>query len=129
MKAKFIFSRIAIGFGLILGALSLEYVFAKGSTSASGPVAPTPANTQGIDAADQAMNTADANLTAKIRKQLVDSNMSQAAKNITIVSTDGHVTLSGKVNSSKEKRTIESAVAQLSGAKNYTSYLEINPSN
>ena len=55
----------------------------------------------------QKMNAADRQLTASIRKQIMqDKSLSTYAHNIKIISQNGEVTLKGPVKSEDEKRTI-----------------------
>ena len=56
---------------------------------------------------DQGNSRADVNMTAKIRKGIVDGkDMSVNAKNVKIITNNGMVTLRGPVNSTEEKRLI-----------------------
>ena len=66
---------------------------------------------------DQNENQADINITADIRKQVVDSKMSVAAENVKIITQDGMVTLRGPVDTEQEKQSIEAIAKKVSGRK------------
>ena len=56
---------------------------------------------------DQGNSQADINTTVQIRKEIMaGENMSTNAKNVKIITLDGHVTLRGAVNSEEEKKNI-----------------------
>lgn len=74
---------------------------------------------------DQNENQTDVRITADIRKQIVDTKMSVDAQNVKIITQDGKVTLRGPVKSDEEKRTIEKVAADVAGAGNVDSQLEI----
>lgn len=57
---------------------------------------------------NQGNSKEDINTTAQIRKGIIATeNMSTNAKNVKIITLDGHVTLRGAVNSEQEKKLIE----------------------
>src|SRR5689334_10807639 len=57
---------------------------------------------------DQKENQADVNLTAKIRRQVLEvKDLSVDARNAKIVTSDGKVTLRGPVKSVEERDTLE----------------------
>jgi osmotically-inducible protein OsmY len=69
-----------------------------------------------VTADQQKMNTADRELTKKIRKAVIaDKSLSTYAHNVKIVSQDGIVTLKGPVHSDAEKATIEAKAAEMAG--------------
>jgi osmotically-inducible protein OsmY len=71
--------------------------------------ASTPTNTTSaaaVTAQDQSTDPADAELTRKIRHEVMDLNVSTEAKNVTIVTNGGKVTISGQVPSAKERAAI-----------------------
>jgi osmotically-inducible protein OsmY len=74
---------------------------------------------------DQNENSADVDLTAKIRQQVVDANLSLNAQNIKIITQNGRVTLRGPVQSEDEKTKIGELAAALAGAGNVDNQLEI----
>src|ERR1051325_8304845 len=55
---------------------------------------------------DQNENQADIDITANIRKRVVDTKMSVNAQNVKIITQDGKVTLRGPVKSEDEKTQI-----------------------
>src|SRR6185503_16114914 len=69
---------------------------------------------------DQNENQADIDVTAKIRKQVVDTKMSINAQN-------GQVTLRGPVKSEEEKKRVEEIAHSVAGADKVVSQLEVEP--
>lgn len=78
---------------------------------------------------DQNENQRDIDLTANIRRRIVDSQKSVDARNIKIITQDGRVTLRGPVNSTDEKQAIEAIAKEVAGATNVDSHLEVGPKN
>ena len=76
---------------------------------------------------DQNENQKDIDVTANIRKQVVDSKLSVNAQNVKIITQDGKVTLRGPVRSAEEKQQIEQIAGGIAGAGNVDSQLEIQP--
>ena len=75
---------------------------------------------------DQANNSADIDITAKIRSAIVDdSAMSTNARNIKIITQNGEVTLRGVVDSQAEKDSIESKARGVAGVTRIDNQLEI----
>ena len=74
---------------------------------------------------DQNENQADVNVTANIRKKVVDTKMSVDAQNVKIITQDGRVTLRGPVKSVDEKERIEGFAHAVAGADKVDSQLEI----
>ena len=74
---------------------------------------------------DQNENQADIDITAKIRKQVVDTEMSINAQNVKIITQDGRVTLRGPVDSADEKAKIEEIAHSVAGADRVDSQLEV----
>jgi hyperosmotically inducible protein len=76
----------------------------------------------------QSNQTADLNITAQIRKNLIaDKALSVYGHNIKIVTVNGAVTLNGVVRSANEKASIESQAQQVAGANSVVSQLKIAP--
>ena len=75
---------------------------------------------------DQKENKADIAITADIRKQVVDSNMSVNAHNVKIVTQDGKVTLRGPVKTAAEKTKIEEIARAVAGDTNVDDQLDVN---
>jgi len=75
---------------------------------------------------DQSESAADRTLTQRIRQAVVaDELLSTAAKNITIITLNGIVTLWGPVNSLQEKESIEAKAQHIAGANNVDNQLEL----
>jgi osmotically-inducible protein OsmY len=74
---------------------------------------------------DQGNNAQDLQITADIRKRVVDTNMSTSAHNVNIITLNGKVTLKGSVASLKEKETIEEIAHAVAGAESVQSQLEV----
>lgn len=105
---------------------------ASPSTTATTTAKPdnTAVNTRDRDAAaktpiDQNENQADVDITAKIRKQVVDTKMSVNAQNIKIITQGGQVTLRGPVESEDEKKRIEEMALSVAGAGKVDSQIEV----
>src|SRR6187402_733725 len=65
---------------------------------------------------DQNENKKDIDITANIRKRVVDTKMSVNAQNVKIITQDGKVTLRGPVKSEEEKSQIEKMAHEVAGA-------------
>jgi hyperosmotically inducible periplasmic protein len=75
---------------------------------------------------DQSESAADRTLTQRIRQAVAaDELLSTAAKNITIITLNGVVTLWGPVNSLEEKGSIEATAQHIAGANNVDNHLEL----
>jgi hypothetical protein len=75
---------------------------------------------------DQSNNSADIDITAKIRSAIVDdSAMSTNARNIKIITQNGEVTLRGVVDSQAEKDSIETKARAVAGVTRIDNQLEI----
>src|SRR5437868_5018245 len=64
---------------------------------------------------DQNENKTDIDITAKIRKAVVATNMSTNAHNVKIITQNGEVTLRGPVKSADEKQKIEDIAHSVAG--------------
>ena len=76
---------------------------------------------------DQNENQKDINITAEIRKRVVDTKMSVNAQNVKIITQDGKVTLRGPVKSEDEKLQIDKVAHDVAGATNVDNQLEVQP--
>jgi hyperosmotically inducible protein len=76
---------------------------------------------------DQNENQKDVDITANIRKRVVDTKMSVNAQNVKIITQDGKVTLRGPVKSEEEKTQIEKMAHEVAGAANVDNQLEVQP--
>lgn len=75
---------------------------------------------------DQGNNSADIDITAKIRSAIVDdSAMSTNARNIKIITQGGVVTLRGVVDTQAEKDSIETKARAVAGVTRIDNQLEI----
>ncbi len=74
---------------------------------------------------DQRENQSDIDITAKIRKNVVGSDMSTDAKNVKIITENGKVTLRGPVKSAEEKTQIEKAAVGIAGEGRVDNQLEV----
>jgi len=69
---------------------------------------------------------ADIDTTAQIRKEIIAADgMSVNAKNVKIITMDGHVTLRGPVNSENEKRQIGDIADRIAQSSNVDNQLEV----
>jgi hyperosmotically inducible periplasmic protein len=83
-------------------------------------------NTNNVTPMDQGNSQADINTTAQIRKEIVaDQNLSVNAKNVKIITLNGHVTLRGPVNSEQEKTQIVEIANRVAQAGNVDNQLEV----
>jgi hyperosmotically inducible protein len=77
---------------------------------------------------DQDENQADVNLTAEIRKRLLDQpDMSVNARNAKIITSQGKVTLRGPVDSEAERDALVKIATEIAGAENVDNQLEVVP--
>jgi osmotically-inducible protein OsmY len=74
---------------------------------------------------DQKENKKDIDISADIRKRVVDTKMSVNAHNVKIITQDGKVTLRGPVKSDEEKKQIEDIASAVAGKDNVNSQLEV----
>jgi hyperosmotically inducible protein len=74
---------------------------------------------------NQNENQADIDITANIRKRVVDTKLSVNAQNVKIITQDGHVTLRGPVKSDEEKKQIEDIARDVAGADKVDNQLEV----
>ena len=75
---------------------------------------------------DQNENRNDIDITANIRKRVVDTKMSVNAQNVKIITQDGKVILRGPVKSEEEKAQIEKMAHEVAGA-NVDNQMEVQP--
>jgi hyperosmotically inducible protein len=76
---------------------------------------------------DQNENQKDIDITASIRKRVMDAKLSTNAHNSKIITQDGKVTLRGPVASEDEKKTIETIAVDIAGEGQVDNQLEIQP--
>jgi hyperosmotically inducible periplasmic protein len=81
-----------------------------------------------VTADQQKENEGDRELSANIRKALMDNkDLSTYAHNVKIVSRNGLVTLKGPVRSQEEKKAIEAMATEIAGAGKVKSMISIKP--
>jgi hyperosmotically inducible protein len=122
---------VAAALGLAVAGCDQGPKSGSGSGSASDNTA---VNVRDRDSAaktpiDQNENKKDIDITAEIRKRVVDTKMSVAAQNVKIITQDGKVTLRGPVKTADEKAQIEKFAQEVAGATNVDSQIEIEPAN
>jgi hyperosmotically inducible protein len=74
---------------------------------------------------DQNENQADIDITAAIRKRVVDTKMSINGQNVKIITQNGKVTLRGPVETADEKAQIEGFARAVAGDGNILSELSV----
>jgi len=75
---------------------------------------------------DQGGSSADREITAAIRKAIVDDDtLSSNAHNVKIITVDGVVTLRGPVKSAAEKAAVAAKAQRTKGAKRVDNQLEV----
>jgi hyperosmotically inducible protein len=90
----------------------------------------TAVNVRDRDAANktpinQNENKTDIDITAEIRRQVVDTKMSIDAQNVKIMTQDGRVTLRGPVKTAEEKTQIVDIARRVAGADRVEDQLEV----
>jgi hyperosmotically inducible protein len=83
-------------------------------------------NGRALTPLDQGTSKADIDTTMQIRKEIIATkDLSVDARNVKIITIDGHVTLRGPVNSADEKRLIGEIANRIAGAGNVDNQLEV----
>jgi hypothetical protein len=83
-------------------------------------------DSQTLTPLDQGNSQADVDTSAQIRKEIMgDSVMTTNAKNVKIITQNGHVTLRGPVNTADEKNRISEIANRIAGAANVDNQLEV----
>ena len=81
---------------------------------------------KGVTASDQPENDADRKIIQEVRQALTaDSSLSTSAQNVTVVSTNGKVTLRGSVKDDSEKQKIANKATQVAGVSNVDNQLTV----
>ena len=76
----------------------------------------------------QSNEQSDLDLTAKIRRSIVDDkSLSTSAHNVKIVAQNGQVTLKGPVRSEAEKNAIQQQASSIAGQPNVKNELDVQP--
>lgn len=90
--------------------------------SATAPATTAP----GTTASDQPENEADRKIVQEIRQAVTnDDSLSTSAKNVTIVSQNGNVTLRGNVKDSTEKEKVAAKAQQVAGVAKVDNQLTV----
>ncbi|HEY7166081.1 MAG TPA: BON domain-containing protein [Candidatus Binatia bacterium] len=98
------------------------------ASSASNTTSNQTASTSntGVTASDQPSNDADMKVVQDVRKALTsDDSLSTAAHNVTVVSTNGNVTLRGSVKDQSEKQKVQEKAMQVAGVTNVDNQLTV----
>jgi hyperosmotically inducible protein len=83
-------------------------------------------NPNATTADQQKMNSADTELTKKIRSALIaDKSLSSYAHNVKVISQEGTVTLKGPVRSEEEKAAVEAKANEAAGGAKVVSELSV----
>jgi hyperosmotically inducible protein len=79
---------------------------------------------------DQSNSSADLKTTQAIRQALMkDGELSTAAKNIKVITANGHVTLRGPVKTAQEKAKIDQLAKSAAGGAQIDNQLDVKGSN
>jgi hyperosmotically inducible protein len=79
---------------------------------------------------DQSNSSADLKTTQAIRQALMkDGELSTTAKNIKVITANGHVTLRGPVQSAQEKAKIDQLAKSAAGGAHIDNQLDVKGSN
>jgi hyperosmotically inducible periplasmic protein len=79
---------------------------------------------------DQSNSSADLKTTEAIRQALMkDGELSMTAKNIKIITANGHVTLRGPVKTAQEKAKIDQLAKSAAGSAQIDNQLDVKGSN
>lgn len=95
----------------------------------SEPVRPSqPGARNDVTPEDQGNAVSDRSITQKIRQAVVsDNQLSFAAKNVKIITEEGHITLRGEVESDAERARIGMYASQAAGQKRVHNELDVQP--
>ena len=97
----------------------------KSQSSSSSPTNQTASNSAPT-ASDQPNNETDRKIIQDVRKALTsDDSLSTSAQNVTVVSTNGTVTLRGNVKDSSEKQKVADKAMQVAGVSNVDNQLTV----
>jgi len=116
--------------GLLVGLLFMFAIAAchksenttTGSTTTDNRLASNNAPT----ASDQPENEADRKIVQDVRKALTsDDSLSTTAKNVTVVSSNGNVTLRGNVKDDSEKQKVVDKATQVAGVSKVDNQLTV----
>jgi len=98
----------------------------KSTSGASSSDSRVASNTGAPTASDQPENETDRKIIQGVRQALTsDSSLSTAAQNVTVVSSNGNVTLRGSVKDDSEKQKIQEKAMQVAGVTNVDNQLTL----
>jgi osmotically-inducible protein OsmY len=81
---------------------------------------------QTLTPGDQSNSERDLDITKRIRETVVDDDsLSFTAKNVKIITVDGHVTLRGPVKNEQERRAVEKAAVAVAGKAQVVNEIEV----
>ena len=83
-------------------------------------------NDTGVTASDQPENEADRKVVQEVRQALTsDSSLSTRAQNVTVVASNGNVTLRGSVKDDSEKQRVADKAMQVAGVTNVDNQITV----
>jgi len=95
-------------------------------SSAANDRQPASRTDRGVTASDQPENDNDRKIIQEIRQALTsDDALSVGGKNVTVVSSNGNVTLRGSVKDDAEKQKIATAATRVSGVTKVDNLLTV----
>ena len=126
MKLQNSFTTVVIGLGMVFSCAA-PYLSAQAPDNSKTNKRDSAPNEATAD--QQKMNPSDRNLTATIRKSIMDDkSLSTYAHNVKIISQDGVVTLKGPVRSREEMKSIVSkAEAAAGGSDKVVNQMAVQP--
>jgi hyperosmotically inducible periplasmic protein len=115
---------------LVLSSLLIVMMLGACSKSDKTSSSTSPSDNQmaskGPTASDQPTNEADTKVAQDVRQALTsDSSLSTAAQNVTVVASNGTVTLRGNVKDSSEKQKVADKAMQVAGVSNVDNQLTV----
>jgi len=115
---------------LVLSSLLIVLMLAACSKSDRTSSSTSPSDKQMASkvptASDQPTNEVDTKVAQDVRQALTsDSSLSTAAQNVTVVASNGTVTLRGSVKDSSEKQKVADKAMQVAGVSNVDNQLTV----
>jgi len=111
-------------FGGVYRAYNTEPYFTSGADNTRRNVRDR--DSRALTPLDQGNSQGDVDTTAQIRKAiLADAGMTTDAKNVKIITMNGHVTLRGPVNTADEKNRISEIANRIANAGNVDNQLDV----
>ena len=119
---------LPLTFALLFGAAGPIKAQEKGTPADNTKVNKRDRKTSAVTADQQKENGSDRELTASIRKALMDDKeLSTYAHNVKVVTRNGMVTLKGPVRSEDEKKAVEAKATEIAGAGKVKSMISVKP--